>query len=437
MYIPIFQISDSYIVKNKLDYNSTNNGELSSEPYRILFTDYDLARKVQSRNSENYNSVLLTEDLSSITELKLNHIKSEYTIRLSDNVIFNNISNETNIIYNDNDDNYEYVVDDISKYNIGDNIEISYYTNEIKQINITYRHNGNVGEMWYISGSTINNKYVDVVDKSTVYMTSNDKYVTQYEYSGTTTQNNQLLSLNRIKYHDTPIIRLKTTVIGKDGNKITVINNLEKYIYKNLIIPYYSINYQIINLNTSSKDYPSLCDKIKKSPFGDNFKCRLKNINQELEIIPIKNIKNIYFDYNVFEIELGTNIYNFSTECLYNNYNLKDFLSQFGYSGNISIYNDFNANIVPFTYNGIDQQIELKLDNVDDLENFKNHTFINIHTSNGDYKCLLINKNEDSVIILTPLNLDSNTVISSISNLHTIQDISDMLNECYYNVSDN
>lgn len=436
MYIPIFQISDSYIVKNKLDYNSTNNGELSSEPYRILFTDYDLARKVQSRNSENYNSVLLTEDLSSITELKLNHIKSEYTIRLSDNVIFNNISNETNIIYND-DNNYEYMVDDISKYNIGDTIEISFYKNEIKSININYRHNGGIGEMWYLSGTTINNRYVNVIDTSTTYMTSDNKYTTQYEYSGTTSQNNQLIPINKIKNYDTPIIRLKTTVIGKGDNKITVNNNLEKYIYKNLIIPAYNINYQIINLNTSSKDYPSLCDKIKKSPFGDNFKCRLKNINQELEIIPIKNIKNIYFDYNVFEIELGTNTYNFSTECLYNNYNLKDFLSQFGYSGNTSIYNDFNASVVPFVYNGIDQQIELELVNIDDSIHFKNHTFINIHTSNGDYKCLLININDGVIILLSPLNLDNNTIISSISNLHTIEDISNMLNECYYNISDN
>lgn len=436
MYIPIFQISDSYIVKNKLDYNSTNNGELSSEPYRILFTDYDLARKVQSRNSENYNSVLLTEDLSSITELKLNHIKSEYTIRLSDNVIFNNISNETNIIYND-DNNYEYMVDDISKYNIGDTIEISFYKNEIKSININYRHNGGIGEMWYLSGTTINNRYVNVIDTSTTYMTSDNKYTTQYEYSGTTSKNNQLIPINKLKNYDTPIIRLKTTVIGKGDNKITVNNNLEKYIYKNLIIPAYNINYQIINLNTSSKDYPSLCDKIKKSPFGDNFKCRLKNINQELEIIPIKNIKNIYFDYNVFEIELGTNTYNFSTECLYNNYNLKDFLSQFGYSGNISIYNDFNASVVPFVYNGIDQQIELELVNINDSIHFKNHTFINIHTSNGDYKCLLININDGVIILLSPLNLDNNTIISSISNLHTIEDISNMLNECYYNISDN
>jgi len=432
-YIPIFQIFDSYIVKNKLDYNSSNEGELNGLSYGILFTDYNLARKVQSKNAENFDNVNLTTNLSSINQVNLNYLDETYTIRLGNNVNSKGIINNTSFI-NSGNTYYQFTVNNTSNYQVGDYVEIRFYQIINRIENVNYKHKGPSGSFYFISGMTNNNMYYDVIDNDVIINYSDTINESYWELYGTTIMDNQQMTLTYSIDQTIPVIKYVTNIMEVGSNYIRVKYDLQEYLYNNLL-KITDLLYNIQNLNNCAKNYFDLSNIFKKSPYGDNFLCDLKNSNNELNIIPIKNQKDIYFDYNIFTLSLNSTSYNFNTDCLYSRYTLESFLDQFGHNSSESMYIDYTTQTTSLPYSGT---THFKIDLLDenDIKYFMEYTFINVHTSTNTYKCVLLHIEGTEFTILSPLTLPIGTIITSISNLHTIGDVSDMLNECYYNISD-
>ena len=111
MYIPIFEIKDSYIIKNILGYDTSYNQNLSEG--KLLYTDYDIPRKLQTNNSENFESILIDKNLDVNYQLTMNYLGDVYTINIDDDVEHTNtwVSGDTiiNVVGStiDNSNNYQ------------------------------------------------------------------------------------------------------------------------------------------------------------------------------------------------------------------------------------------------------------------------------------------------------------------------------------------
>lgn len=409
MYIPVFEIKDSYIIKHKLVYDTSCDAD---EPFKIMFTDYDLARKSQTTNAENFSGVTIDVSLSGETEIDMKYFGDTYIIYLDGNIEYEDIFSGTTV--QKTADYEEFVfASGSSLYGEKEVVEVKIYQKYEYSGTTTWSHYAYASsEVWMVTGTTGDN--------------------VQWVVTGTTTSTGQTSGTTDWYAKDiVPIIAYTADVVGTGATYIRTETKLEYSVYNDLLSKYDNLYYTIRSLTHSSKDYYDIYYAMQSSPYGDNFE--MTHIADGIVMTPKYNVRDVYFDYSEFQIVLpSTTTYEFETECLYNKYDLQQFFEQLGVDSTESIYEDSNTNVTVSTgYTYGDYYMELT---AVDSSYFVPYMYAAATTSTGTtYDVLITHVSGDTITIVTPLNFGASDVITNLQTIYTVGDISDILQVTYEN----
>lgn len=455
-YIPVFEIKDSYIIKHKLDYNTSytygkydSSGNFISYIQRMIFTDYELARKSQSINAENFNSIELSYDLTHIGKIDISYLDDVFTIYLDRDIDNSNLEYENNWIKNStifntykpkeqkfsiNSFNNDILVDDI--------VTVEIYQKIIETDTISWEYESTyIGETFFITGTSPNGMQWIITKTSTK---------TGYQ-SGT-----ENWSVENI----TPLLKYDAKVINRTNDSVSLESKIENA-YFNDYSSLSDVYFKIISNNHCAKTYSNILNKLRYYKYYDYFTYEI--INSSLKITPIKNTEDIYFYYDkvVFSLSYSgdfyvdvnyvldnfvfdTNSYNyyFNTNNIYNKYSLEKLLTQTVYTGTDDIY---YSGITYVTSMTVENNYYMKLI-VNDITPFTKYTYIK-GTSNGgvDYNMVITNITSaivnntiiNTITVIKPFNHMENEIIVEISNITTIAEISNILEKTFENLNIN
>ncbi len=445
--IPVFEFGkDSYILKHKLDYNTSCEGEWSGVNYGVLFTDYNLARKTQSENAEKFSEIIIDYDIEDIGSIKLTYYDEEYLLILSvgsysheEQILQTgttiNIDSGITFINNgfsaNNKQNQQYYLPPSPDYVFqeGDFFNIYFYIENSGLTGTTeWFHLGPSGETFIVTGKTDNGIPWQVTGTTTI-----DGFST-----GTT-------GYTALDY--TPILKYQARVVDVGENYLNFEKKLEDYIFNNIIKLINGdgkLYYKLESLDFTDKSYYAIKYILEESKWNNYFS--LSATTDQLIIKPIPNKADLYFDYDNVVIEVnikndGTKYKRFETNCLYTKYKLDRFLEQFGYESGVTVHYD---NLSPTTslpykldeYGELPKFINVEIINSGDTQFFIPYTYIYATGETGSvYICLITNISGNTITLLTPrTGMLLEDIIISINNMHTIGDISKMLYECYINI---
>lgn len=472
-YVPIFEVKDSFIIKHKLNYDTSYNlGEYDNEnnftsyKQRMIFTDYDLARKTQINNAENFESLIIKKDLNEtnvtseyiIDALRIEYLDYQYTLLLDGkNVEYENIwkNNVENILRPSKKQNFTIsgTTEDI---NIGDIVTVEIYRIQEETVTLNWEINSvYVGEIFFFDGITPTGKQW------------NQKIIsTKVGYSSGT--------LEFIEKNKIPMLKYNSNVLDKNINNIILENKIEMYLF-NDFSNYNDLYFKIISNNHCERSYSSILNKLRYFKYYDYFDYKLytgnnltNTLDDYLEIIPKLNNENIYIYYDKFIIKMGLlenfeddsvyvlpsdysvynyyNIYSyyryvFNTNNIYSKYTLELLLQQFDFVGkeyDYYIYNISSDGSVVFNYS----DSAYLYFTVSNSSIFNKYSFIKLITSNKEYYALIIDKyvNEisgDNILkILKPNNYENELTINDnviIRNVGTLREISYILDRTFLN----
>lgn len=365
----------SFILKNLIKYNLYNSASNSAITSRIIFTDYDFARKQLDKNYSLYNSTNITIDQNVLPTvnffIEIDYHKEKYIIRsltpgktLSDSansiLITNNYSGITSVPITDLD------------VNIGDFINL--------QIN-------NTGSTLLLTLNTFVKDIITISGKSYLFMEENipNRILKDLE--------NNIYTLNNLNVSDT----------WKDA-----INKFTNYTPYN---DFYNIISGVTNSYTSLSIVTKEC---KHNLYFDYDGISFKFVDNVQNII-LKwfNTSNQYIKYKLLERlnEINPLIFTSSFTGITNDY----LLTGFNYS-----YNDNNKIRILSSVSGLTQI-------------FKPYTYL---TVNGSEKTIIYDVNEYEILIERPLQWslsDLEPALISIQNIDGLGNISDILYEIYMN----
>jgi hypothetical protein len=408
MYIPVFEIKDSFIVKHKLQYNTECNDEL---PYKMMFIDYDLARKSQTKNAENFSGVTMDITLSGVSSIEFTYFNETNTIYLDGDLSYEDVFSSTTVTMNNFYEEYD-VPNGTLFYGENETVDIEIYQKTTESGTTFWEHYAYVpNDVWTKSGST-ENGYQWIVSGTTIS--------TGYTSGYTNWMVDEIF----------PVLQYESDIVGTGSTHIKIDRKLEQYLYNNLIKNYDNLYYNIISLNHCNKNYTDLYIKIIRLPRSKCFNITL-GLNS-INFKPIYNEEEIYFNYDALNITMsGTSqVYKFDTTCLYNKYNLELFFDQLGIGGDI-IYDSHTTDATPINYTFGDYYMEL---NVYDTTELINYSYVKIETYIGNfYNALIVDISGGTVKIITPLTYTAIDVVKKIHNIITVSEISDILQKTYEN----
>ena len=419
--VPVFEIGkDSYILKHKLDYNtSCNDGELSGSTNKILFTDYDLARKSQTSNSEDYEPIIITDDLTNVNFITFKYYDKNYTIGLYGRLLYTDIVSETTFINNSHYQQYYIEPYLTSLIDIGDYFNV--FFQNIEQISgITFwSHTGPAGETWVKTGQTENN-----ID---------------WQVTGITTINGISTGEATWEVEDyKPILKYQARVIEVGTDYIRLEKKIEDYFFNNISNDYDNTYYELESMDLTTKNYHSIKYIFEESIWNDYF--IFNSYDSGLTITPTQNINDIYFDYDNVRIILTSTSetinYHFNTNCLYTKYKLNSFFDQFGFDTGYTINNDYLTDATSISYDG-SIEFDIEMTNSGDTQYFTPYTYVRTQVNNLSgytYISLIKEISGTTITLITSRNFVIGDIIININNLYTIGDISDMLYECFINI---
>ena len=439
--IPVFDFGkDSYILKHKLNYNTTNEGALSAATYGILFTDYDIARKTQSVNATNFNPIIINSPIANLDTIKLTYYDQEYTIGLYNRqayteLVMSGVSFDDGATFISNRNFQAYYVP--SGYTVlfqpGDYFNIYFHEILSGTTGTTvWSHFGASGETWVATGVTIHN--------------------VPWQVTGTTTNNGYSTGITTWTVTDyNPILKYqaKCTEIsgttGLDDWYFKFERKLEDYIYNTLMkiasnSSFTTLRYTLEGLDFSDRSYYGVKYIFEESKWSDYFS--VSATTNQLVIQPIDNKNDLYFDYDNVRITLyttgDTETYAFETDMLYTKYKLDRFLDQLGFDSGTTVFYDHPTITTSSGWTGRTEYI-IELTNSGDTQYFLPFSYIYATGStNIEHICLVLEITGNTIKILTPrTNMSIGETITIINNMHTIYDISRMLYECYINIEGN
>jgi len=438
--IPVFELNkDSYILKHQINYNTSNEGIYSALTYGILFTDYELARKTQSSNAENFSGITINEDINTLSSITWTYYDQTYKLEISNHYRYKNLvlfdsgvtgTSSINTLYNARRYQEFYISDSTSNIQVGDYFNI--YLDGISRLTGTtnWEHFGPSGETWIVTGTT---------DNQIPWQLTGTTIVDGYS-SGTDIWD-VLDNFPLLKY------RAKVLIVG--SNYLRFEKKLEDYLYNNIIryasgTSYTDLNYTLESLDFSDRSYYGIKYILEENVLSNYFS--ISATTDQITIQPIPTKENLYFDYDNVVIKTtdifnNTIPYKFETNNLYTKYKLDTFLNQLGYDSGSTIYLNHSAitSGYVFTDTGI-TYYTMDLINSGDTEYFLPYTFINV-SGNTNHICLITNISGNTLTILTPrTGITIGEQMTSINNVFKIKDdypkygISDLLYQCYINI---
>ena len=410
MYIPVFEIKDSFIVKHKLQYDTSCNEDL---PFKMMFIDYDLARKSQTTNAVNFSGITMDVDLSAVTSINMSYFDEYYVIYLDGDLNHEDIFSGTTVINNSDYQQYD-VPNGSAYYGENESVDVDIYQKVIESGITFWGHYAYVpNDIWSLSG---------VTETGNQWVVSGSTVTTGYT-SGYTNW-----SVDDI----TPILSYTANILETGATYIRINKKLEDYLYNNLIRNYENLYYNVVSLHHCNKTYSDLYLKFIRFPRIGNFDITL-DLNS-ISFQPIYNEQDIYFNYDALTMDMsGVTGYTFDTNCLYNKYNLELFLEQFGWVGNAVIYDPYTTNAVTVDtgYTFGDYYMTMELDDTSELIEY---TYLELTTNTGNtYNVIITEITGNTITVISPLNYQNGEVVTTISNLYVVSDISNVLQKTYEN----
>ena len=428
-YIPQFEFDkDSYIIKHKLDYNTSCNNGLSGENYGILFTDYDLARKTQSKNAEVFSNINIDLDVEDISIITINKYDISHSISLFGKLFEEELVSVSTFTKTNNYEEYSASSSLTSLSQIGDLFNIYFHTIEEITGTTTWSHFGPSGETWVVYGTTENG--------------------ISFQVTGTTTQNGYSSGTTTYEVEDyKPILKYSAKVIGKNSSYIRFEKKIEDFFFNNIISlsEDNDLYYKLESLHYSDDSYQSVKYILEESNWDKYFDINASDSN--LILTPIPNKEDLYFDYDNVDIIVSTTTseytYKFETNCLYVKYKLDRFLEQFNFNiTGTSIYYDniCDTNLytpsIDLPTNGLNYMYkDVYLNDVNDISYFKPFTYVYMNTDISTYTCLILDIQDNILKLKIPLgDINNGENILSVQNLHIIEDISNILYYTFINI---
>jgi hypothetical protein len=414
MYIPVFEIKDSFIVKHKLQYNTDCNESL---PYKMMFIDYDLARKSQTQNAENFSGITMDINLSGITAIQMNYFDESYDIYLDGDLIHEDVFSGTTV--NNGTFYQQYYVDDGSLF-FGDNerVDIDIYQKVSESGTTFWDHYAYVApDVWTKSGAT---------DNGFQWIVSGSTLTTGYTSGYTNWEVEEI----------TPILRYTVDVTATGSTYIRVDKEIEDYLYNNFIRNYENLYYKITSLSHCNPNYSDIYLKIIRFPRADSFDINLNGDSIILE--PVYNVEDIYFNYDALDITFsgatlsGSTGYTFETCNVYNQYDLRKFLAQLDIGENAIINETYSTSTVIMTgYTFGDYYMTLQIPETEDLIEY---TYVKLEASGYTFNAIITEIiNDNTFTVISPLNYQSGLIVDKVTTIYTVGDISDVLQKTYEN----
>jgi hypothetical protein len=434
--VPVFEFGkDSYILKHKLNYKTTSENEWSDITYGILFTDYDLARKTQSSNAENFSSVIINDSIEDIGAFRITHYDEEWTIGLYNRWIYSDIVsggtsfNSGATFLSDREYQAYYLPSGYTfLFQVGDYVNVYFHGVSGITGHTNWEHFGPSGETWVATGVTTNQ-----IPWQTTGVTYQDGYS-----SGVTSG---ITDWYVVDFN--PILKYRAQIIEVGTNYLKIERKLEDYIYNNIMkiaedTNYDYLFYTIESLDFADRSYYGIKYIFEETKWANYFS--LTATTNQLIIQPIPNKEDLYFDYDNVEFITyytgGTQTtYKFTTNNLYTKYKLDIFLDQLGYPSGTTVFYPYSAATYSSGYTGT-LEFDIVLINSGDSANFRENTFIYATgTTSTNHICLLKKISGDTLTIISPrISMSIGEQIISINNMSSIYDISRMLYECYINI---
>jgi len=458
-YIPVFEIKDSYIIKHKLDYNTSYsygyydlNGIFVSYEQRMVFTDYDLARKSQSVNAENFSSIKITKDITFIDKFEIKYLDDVFTIHLDGNLEYVNnwVKDSTVFNYYKPTKSQEFKLKTFNEdFLPGEIVTVEVYQSQ-EESGVTFWEytSAYIGEDFFISGTSPSGlQWIKkLTSEKTGYQSGNEPW----------------------KVEDiTPLLKYNSKVLSIKSDSVVLESKIESSYFND----YSSLNdvyFKVISNRHCEKSYSSIIDKLRFYKYYNFFKFEVSD--SYLTIVPTVNIENLYFYYDKVLISLSyatplyvvplyttdnyitnENNYNYSfdTNNIYNKYTLDILLNQFDY--NTSEYDIYYSGTTSATSTMIENDYYLKIQVLNPIS-FVKYTYVKAYTTLGIYYNMLITDITGSIITLIKpfdyiLGDVTNSVVdgkiihipsekvSQISNITTISDISYVLEMTFENIN--
>jgi len=372
-----FVESESFLLRHFVDYDIMLTGQTSGDCAKIIFTDYDLARKQLSENSSLYNELTITIETGSTNYILYEDIS--YII--------------VNSGYSSIDYNY-----------------VSGYTNTTSATTTANIYND--------SGTTY-------VTTATNFIKNDDFYINLkiYDSSGYT-------YLDYKGFIDSSL-STSTIIALKDYIPNHV---LYEPIHNT------AITYEIENLQyTNNDDTSTIVDAINSSPFNKFISAVYYNSTTMTLTATTYNYLN-YFDYDGLTFTFTPSSYTFNTYNNYINYQLQPFMERI-YSGFTTSYTTYNSfALSAFTLDiSLSGYTKITPDNVDEMEYFRQSTYVTLSGLSSSIVSLILKKYDTYLLVesgVTNLSIITNiNTLGDISNLLYSGFTTSLPNNVYKNVA--
>lgn len=411
MYIPVFEIKDSYILKNKLQYDTSCNSEL---PYKMMFTDYDLAKKSQTVNGENFSGVTMDEDLNNYSLVHFDYFDESYDIYLDGSIVHEDVFSGTTVL---NSSQYqEYYVPDGSLFFSNDElVDIEIYQKYSESGTTFWEHDAYVpNDIWGVTGLTETDLQW-IVTGTTVTVGYSSGYTNWY------------------LDHIVPLLEYTVNIVSTGATYIRVQKKIEDYLYNNLLSNYDNLYYKIVSINHCTPSYADLYNKLSRVPKASSFD--LSTTSSSITLDPIYDETNVYFRYDSMVITLSgvtSKSYTFETDYLYNKYDLRKFFAQLGIGENAAMYEPYSTTSALLSgYMFGDYYMTFDVPNTYD---FTEYTYVEMLTDSGNtYNVIITGVTDFTITVISPLNYIEGDNIAKISNIFQVGPISDVLQKTYEN----
>jgi len=405
-----FVEGQSYLIKHLINYNIyntfTGNTYSGATTSKMIFTDFDVARKQLSDNSGFYDEFSISVVIASIPSnfVTINYHNDSYSIR------YGAISDYT----------YSGITTDI----------------------IT---TGNTTAIPYVSGfDVIAGDYVVIEmfsEPPSGYTLLTEETYDPCLGSGTTT------ILVTGTTNGQTITNLTMNSYVKSVDTVNNIFYLEEVIPNRVLSDLSLSNFNIENLSIAN-DWEDALDKLNNNPYSEFFDVSYSEssgIFYDIIIYPKESEFNQYFDYDALSFNLTDNndLKNFDTSNQYIKYKLFDRLNQIDdsvFDTGFTFYNEYLlSDITGYRY--IDSDTVKVYTDVEDLiDKFKPYTYVYVTDNSGvTSTTLVVGVNDYEIIIERPKDWIRYPVqrqeppITSIQNIDGLKNISDILYKLYIN----
>jgi hypothetical protein len=388
----------SFILKNLVNYNLNSSSSGNTTKPKMIFTDYEFARKQLTTNYKLYNGIVISGITINGTPLNLN--LESYSLSTPSLLSSTVLPSYLNI-------NYHY-----NNYTIrtGTNVSLYGLTSDITNS--------------YSSGAIDFTSFTAIPVVPSFDCVIGD-YVSITIYSGITSH---------------IVLNASTFIKNKQDNYII----LEETIPTNILTSLNGTNFKLNNLNCANS-WSDAIDKFSKSPYSEFYTVSAITYTgttypyyfYQLNIDTKDSPYNRYFDYDglTFNFINDTQTKYFETENNYIKYNLYDTLNKVtpAFSTGFTFFNEYI--LTGFTYQYVDNNKIRIVSNLTGLtEIFKPYTYI-YALGDTTQKTLIYDVNEGEIIIEKPAlwNTYSFSNLTGIQNIDGLKIISDILYDVYIN----